>query len=823
MTTNNDEDDEFEFDDDDLDQLPANALQQLEANALLSTHQPRVNAPIANTNTNTFLPNQSYGTDQAGFRIPDAPYSTTANPQPQDGYDYGEDEVINLDDESLVQVPDSHRHAHDIYPPQNSQWALDAAIQYTQNGQNQYSAREDEYNEGLYNNYQYENAQYSQAAYNQAPYDGAMEAERPATQRSQVDIGRLLERIKKLEQEKVRLNRELQTEKSRSMSKSGEVDIVRRRLEAANKEHDRKIAALQQAHNEAAAKQKAELERIRRDREQIETNNLFLEHDLAREAERNKRVKRMGPPNKARTANASPSRTPKREKSREQSLPFRDGFDDDDLVMISPSKNRDRGKTVTPRQGGKRKRQVMDQSPIAALELSEPREPPKLLAQETSVSSDLQIDARILEKLGREDHRFELLQRLVNHRSSDGEDRVLETLTRYAFPSNKGKKLSSILYDQIADAVFEEDAHILALKFCHVFLSLWDQCLREEYYGPTYLIIDGLQFILACEPCSTAVALTERALPLIVASIDLVAIPIARAATDATYRATRNESAEAKLRQEIDVQECLNLLHVIATSCVTSSEAITFFWKNIAMDFVLLMLMKAQPLTQVITMLHILSTSSLPTTLGAIVPADSAPDQQAKREHDTLNRLTSLLFEIPEPPQPIIESTPTEGDTTSTPISYAPEQISSLRLQVLHLLTTFSFTPHGSHTLAHDPHLLSRLIRHLDACLTSLYMSALSPTHKPTISAINQTMRLLHRLLRAHPDVNIKANMSLVPGRSHKYVVALSRITFSECLVFEEGIDEDVMNAAHAILDEGLSPEEGEGLVDAFASAGTTV
>jgi hypothetical protein len=43
----------------------------------------------------------------------------------------------------------------------------------------------------------------------------------------------------------------------------------------------------------------------------------------------------------------------------------------------------------------------------------------------------------------------------------------------------------------------------------------------------------------------------------------------------------------------------------------------------------------------------------------------------------------------------------------------------------------------------------------------------------------------------------------------------MSRVAFSEQLVFEAGIETEVVEAAHDILDNVLSPEEGEAIVKA--------
>jgi hypothetical protein len=559
---------------------------------------------------------------------------------------------------------------------------------------------------------------------------------------------------------------------------------------------------------------------------------MFLEHDLAREADKTKRLKKNTrnnvPSLQKQYSVPSPVGTPKRQ---QKHLPFRDGFDDDDILMASPTKNRDKSKAVTPKQASKRKRQVVDQSPVPALQLSEPRAPP--LREESSLATD-KFDPILFERLRQEDHRFDLLHRLVNNRSSQGTDRVLEALTRFALPSQLEKKLSSRVYDELITCSLEQDAHALALKFCHIFLDLWEQCLLEGYCDPVYLFLDALQFILAYEPCSTAVALTERIVSILVRSVDLVSIPIARADMNEKAIPDLYSPAQRKMNNGIDALDCLDLLYLIACSCVPTPDAIARFWQCMPTDFILVLLKKAQPLPWITTTLRILSTSALPTTIGAIVADDSAPDQQQKRETDLIDRLTRLLFDVPKTiPDPDAQSSTSPSSTTSpTEKPYSTTQILNLRLQVLDLLTTFSVSPYGCARLANLRYCIGRLVKFLDGQLSTLYTSpACFPTsssssspspspHQLTTTSINTTVTLLSHLKTALPPPHdIKSKLGVIHGGNHKYLVTLSRVAFSEGVCIEEGIDEEVAEMAHAILDEGLSPEEGEGLLRVFGGS----
>jgi hypothetical protein len=612
------------------------------------------------------------------------------------------------------------------------------------------------------------------------------------------------------------------------LSKSGEAETAKRRLDAITRENDRRFASLQQDHNSTVARHKVEVEKLRQERERDQTNNEFEKHDLAREAERAKRARkplREAVPSKSKaTSVPSPAGTPRRA---QKTLPLRDGFDDDDVMMASPTKNR--SKAATPKQVNKRKRQITDQSPIPALQLSEPRERPQ--AQESFASTSAEkLDSALFSGLQRNDRRFELLHRLVNNRSSNGKDRVLEAMTLYAFPSQPEKKLSSLLYDELSACSLEHNVHCLAIKICHIFLSLWDQCLQEKYYAPVYLFLDALQFILASEPSSTAVAITDQAVPIIYETVYLVTLPIARAINNASATLDLYSPTQKKINGEIDASDCLRLLHLIATSCVMSVEASSRFWQTIPFDFFLALLKKEQPLAWIQLALSILSTSSLPDSLGSIVPAHLGPEQQQKRQSNLIDQVTFLMFETPqEIPEPALSCKLPQTEVlvkppSSTPTSsqYSTQQILSLRLQIIGVLTTFSLTSHGCKALARNRLCLGRLIDFLNSQLSLLYTPTYTahPDRALVVACINSTMKLVNHIKTSNPDVNLAAKMNNVHGGSHKYLVALTRLAFSEGgdRVLEEGIEDDVSDAAHEILGEGLSFEEGEGLMQVFSS-----
>src|SRR5215469_14818484 len=231
--------------------------------------------------------------------------------------------------------------------------------------------------------------------------------------------------------------------KSAAELKAGEAAILRQKYDKSAKDYEQKISTLRQLHREEYTKQKAELEAVRRERERIAADNQFLEHDLVREAAKARQAQRTLREDVAgnktnERGGGSRIGTPKKTKV----LPFRDGFDDGDIVL-SPTKARDKSRPGTPKAGTKRKRlgAATEQSPVQGepLLLSQPRpqRSPMDVDQPTPSDSRLETAADVFSFQPKPD----MLQLVLNHKAYGSEERIMEKLTRFAFPSNPGKKI----------------------------------------------------------------------------------------------------------------------------------------------------------------------------------------------------------------------------------------------------------------------------------------------------------------------------------------------------------------------------------------------
>ena len=424
------------------------------------------------------------------------------------------------------------------------------------------------------------------------------------------------------------------------------------------------------------------------------------------------------------------------------------------------------------------------------------------------------------------------MQRLLRHCPYEGHERSLEALTKYAFPSNATRTFSSLLLDSLSARIGTDVA--LNLKLAQVVVTIWDQCLKERVYSPVYLLLDLLRFALRLQPASTIIQLIPTAVPLCIRTIDVGACPVIWASKQQGYASsTEYKNFLANVIPYIDVDEVLDMLRTFCDAAGLDTEILDQFWRSIEFSAVFMMLHKALPISQIIAALELLKTAVFTNFFGPIHPTpdtgENTAEQQAKQERELIERLTQLLFEMPELP--------------SDEPPYTDAEIAELRIEILEVLKALCATEHGGLLLAQHRTVIGRLVRFLDGQVCRLYNTRpsigldLSESTEPIIAkdsgdqpltnegisthdliarTINITTRMLYHLLRTHePHIDLQQKLAAVKGGYHKFLASMTRIAFSEQLVLEHGIEEAAVEAAHCILDNVLSPEEGEAIMKA--------
>ncbi|KAH6609832.1 dna repair rad26 [Trichoderma cornu-damae] len=592
----------------------------------------------------------------------------------------------------------------------------------------------------------------------------------------------------------------------------GEASILRSNSTKAQQSHDEQIARLRRLNAEQLEKQGKAMEAALAAEKHANTELQFLQRDM-REA--NDRARKKDPA-------AAGATTPKKAA---KTWGFADGFDQMDIAA-SPSKGQGRSKAAgsvaanigerTPSKG-KRKRPVSE-SPMKALdihtgdaEMSEAKPASQLALQQPVVVATPTVP-------------FDFLQIVLDHGYAQGQPPTFDILSRISFPSDPATSFSTLIFERLPLMGNPYQPMQLLVDFAEQIIILWTRCFEEQFWEPIKYLVSLISFTFQLNTSSVAPLIISRLVPVAQTTIFTVAEGPLRT-SDGT--AASNDEY-AILEQQIDTTHILSLLYTASLACAMTpaetEDGIKYtpaaFWKLISLDFTLLLLMPKQKAVDIIGMLDLLATSSLPDSVGPISDEKDAPSVARA----VIERVSAKLVEHPR-------------------ATTAPAQKRSVRLAALRTLIAFARHEFGARQLASHDNALPRLVACLSTSIDELYDQPIPPSVLPplpdsiassslkfaesTTSAelnriISQCVTLIHTLVTDPCTANladITRKLSLSHGGSQRYLIALGRLTFAEeDLVMEAGIEGEVVEAAHELLEMAVTPDEGEIVSEAFGA-----
>lgn len=588
------------------------------------------------------------------------------------------------------------------------------------------------------------------------------------------------------------MTEELAAAKSLAETKAGEIAIIRANQAKLVENYDRQLAALRKAMAEETAKHKEEVEAARAEGKLLATENAFLKQDLAEETMRINNMKA-----KSRAEDKAPPETPKKTRV----LPFRDGFDDDEIMAISPSKST-KSKRTPPTGPGKKRRKLDPGSPTP-LPLSQPAElvaePPEDLLDD-AMMDDAMAEEPVPQK---EDRNAQFMKSILNHKTYPNEECDIEVLSQLAFPSEPRRKLSTIVLEETAKL----NSGNYVVEYAQVIASLWSRALKEKFFKPVPMFMEITHHLLALDAPSCVPDMIDHLVPVLQESGEINGIP--RFRNSPVSRQNLGQVRQTPLSQLevlVDSTEALGLLYRMAYLCIHMERTMEKFWRYMRYDFVLMMLNCSQPIRDITLMLNLLSTSIRAESFGSV---QETPQDQLANENYIVDRVANLLSETPQP------------DEGQPP--YTAADICGMRLQAMYFLTSVAFNPvapaseHGSSVIAQHPTVLARMIRAMHDELDALY--TYPPERDLHASMVNGLMRLVYGVIRRHKNVDLQSKLCRVAGGKQKFLVVLTRLAFSEGPILEGGIDDETVEMAHEILDDAVNPQEAEALLEAFPSA----
>ena len=302
--------------------------------------------------------------------------------------------------------------------------------------------------------------------------------------------------------------------------------------------------------------------------------------------------------------------------------------------------------------------------------------------------------------------------------------------------------------------------------------------------------MDLMNFMLTISPPGTAPYLTDELTSLVQRTADVNLIPRIR------------RKPASKLTEVVDTKQCLEILHLMVYDCIWQQEELERFWRCMRVDFIAMSLKVDKPITEIHIAYDLLRAGVLKKTFAMIrSPGDS--DQESS-EQGLLQIISSLFIEAPR----VLEG--------QEPYEFT--DIAKLRLDALDLLEKLCETDHGSEAVAKSVNIFVRLIRFMNEELDALYDYQYG--HELRIELLNKSLRLLYYITINYPElINIQERLATTPGGAHKYLIVLTRLSFSNGVFYEKGIEDDVVDYAHHMLEDWVTPEEGVALEEAFSTA----
>ena len=604
-------------------------------------------------------------------------------------------------------------------------------------------------------------------------------------------------RIEELMRERDNMTTELHSTKSKIMEQQGEIDIIRENKTKEAKVADRQMIALKKSMHEESMKHKAALDAIAKKNSEIETQNQFLNRELAQEAEKTKalaiRLKEQ-PRERAADIVTTPKKGPANS--------LRDGFDDDEVMAVSPIKSARHSKPPTPTAAGKRKRKADKESPIKPLVLRQSSTAP---SQPEQAQADKTAKIGVIVRKDRQAQRhLQFIQKILNYQPKFGGERLIELFMKHSFPSD-AKTLSSI----ILDATSKLSGPDLRPDCLQIFISLWSRCMKEKYYDPVLLLVDVIDYILDVQPAILTRSLVTNVLPCITSTIDINAFT--RFKHSPVYHNNLGQfrsTPQSALNALVPTQPPLQLLYKLTCLTLPSMQLHSHLWGTLSTDFILMMLNPWQPIADILMIFSLLSTSILPSTFGNICPD---PAQQSQMEKHIIDRVCYLLWEIPKVDEGLLS--PTRADLVH------------FRLSAMTLLGELAFSSapphtepcHGSSILAQHPSAIARIVRCLYDSVATLYTLPPEKVTTPLNDLINLGVKVLHHLVSLHSEnIDLSQKLSAVNGGIHKHRVVLTRLAFSEGWYVDRGITDETARLATTMLEDSVTPDEAETMIEAF-------
>lgn len=430
------------------------------------------------------------------------------------------------------------------------------------------------------------------------------------------------------------LEASLQQANEEIITRRGEIATIRGKQDEASRKHQRELSVIKKGRQEEAEKHKAAINSLVSEKDVIVDKIRILNHELDEETRRVQALQKQLKERPLKDKPTNVNTTPKRNANS-----LRDGFDDEDLMIISPVKSGRRSKPGTPTANRKRKFPAGNELNVQPLVLRPSGTAPEIRTEPVPEQPKGIKSVTVTRKDRETERHLRLVQQVLAFRPNGSQEVLVEQLTRYHFPSEPTKSLSSIVLLATAGLTGNHlPGHLL-----QIFIELWTRARKEKYHTCVKVLIEVIGFIIDMDVFVIDSDIIKNILPVIQSTAEVNAVARFHLLVKKDWM-DNPEKKKPEIDKDLNTTSCLDLLHTIACLMSDEPELIKQFWALVQTDFILMMLNACQPISDVTVVLQLLATSILPTTFGNICQVD----QQSRMETYITDRVCYLLWEQPK-------------------------------------------------------------------------------------------------------------------------------------------------------------------------------
>ncbi|ORY70437.1 uncharacterized protein BCR38DRAFT_334381 [Pseudomassariella vexata] len=599
---------------------------------------------------------------------------------------------------------------------------------------------------------------------------------------------------------------QIQELQSRLNTKDGEIQIVRKRLEKDRQDHDRELQTIRKQTAEQLAKNERLVEAAKVAERTAATELEFTKRDLKDELDRAKRREKDGG-------------TPKRNAAA-KTWGVSDGFEDVEMAGSPSKGNRGKPPgavasvvsepparlTRTPTKG-KRKRPAVD-SPVMALETTED----VLMLDDVGTAEEIAQSYSIGASL--KSLPFDFLRVILNHSTAYGRPLTFEYLASFALPSTPGQSLASLLFHRLAVIGDPSDPMRIPIEFCEAIIALLHKCHEEGCLEPITELISLVSFTLQL---NTVAIVPHIAQSLLAIGQDIafeVAIPRFHNHDLSKYNHANGKNWAA----HISTTGILSVLYLTALGCAISSPVggalsppIVDYWSSVHLEYVLINLSHNQLLPDFLAMLKLLCTSVFEETVGSITHKNKTAEEVAS---PVIDRVSIYLIETPKWDISKEELQGVRSTILRTLAAFAKSKVGMSQLKghdsavprlaifLYHLIDDL-YDGETKTMYAFSPTIHPEEAGEAQAQAT--------PTDELR-TLISHTMLLLHTIITDKSDetpVNLQSKLAKITGGTQKYLLSLARLNFADSEEDLLGVNEETADLAHELLELAVTEEDG--------------